>query len=226
MDNRYLKNEKMLSRGENLSLQSNAAVVVGCGGLGGYIIEMLARLGIGRITVIDGDVFDESNLNRQLLCSPDTLGQPKALTALKRIREVNPDIKAEAKQLFLTAENAAQLLQGHDVICDALDNIPARKLLQDSGEKLGIPLVYGAIAGWYAQVCTIFPGDRIFDLLYPEDTPKGIETELGNPSFTPALAASLQVAETLKVLLKKPGILRRRLLIANTLTMEFDHVDL
>lgn len=226
MQNRYLKNEKMLSRAENIALQSKAVVVVGCGGLGGYIIEMLARLGTGRITVIDGDVFDESNLNRQLLCTPENLGQPKALTALDRIRQVNPDVKAEAKQSYLTAENAIQLLQGHDLICDALDNIPSRKLLQETGEKLNIPMVYGAIAGWYAQVGTIFPGDRIFDMIYPEDTPKGIETELGNPSFTPALAASLQVAETLKVLLHKPGILQRKLLIANTLTMEFEYMEL
>lgn len=225
MQNRYLKNENMLSRAENIALQSKAVVVVGCGGLGGYIIEMLARLGTGRITVIDGDVFDESNLNRQLLCTPEQLGQPKAVAALDRIRLINPDVKAEAKQAYLTAENAIELLQGHDVICDALDNIPSRKLLQEAGEKLNLPLIYGAIAGWYAQVCTVFPGDRIFDLIYPEDTSKGIETELGNPSFTPALAASLQVAETLKVLLHKPGILRGRLLMVNTLTMELEHME-
>lgn len=216
----------MLTEAENLSLRNFRVAVVGCGGLGGHIIEMLARLGIGRLTAIDNDVFDESNLNRQLLALPANIGKSKALEAKIRIEQVNPEIEITALNKFLDAGNAEILLSGHDVICDALDSISARRLVQYAAEKLGIPMVHGAIAGWYAQVCTILPGDRTLDRFYPEWYNKGEEVEFGNPSFTPALAASLQVAETLKVLLKKDGLLRNKLLTINTLTHEYLVVSL
>jgi molybdopterin-synthase adenylyltransferase len=226
MKSRYLKNENMLSRKENQLLHHTSVAIVGCGGLGGYIIEMLARLGIGRLTVIDGDVFEASNLNRQLLATSLNMGKSKAEAALQRIQLINPDVEATLINEFISSENASMHLTGHDVICDALDNIPSRRLLQTTAESLNIPLVYGAIAGWYAHISTIFPGDGTLDKLYPEDFPKGIETELGNPSFTPALAASLQVAEVLKVILGKTDVLRNKLLTINTLEMKFEVLEL
>ncbi|MFO7977739.1 MAG: HesA/MoeB/ThiF family protein [Bacteroidales bacterium] len=222
MKDRYIRNEKMLSQQENLSLRGFKVAVVGCGGLGGNIIEMMARLGIGHMTAIDGDVFEASNLNRQLLSLPSNLGQPKALAARERIREVNPDVEVIPVHDFLTSENAKELLAGHDLIIDALDNISSRRIVEKTAEELNTPLVFGAIAGWYAQVCTIFPGDKMMDQLYPEDLNKGEETLLGNPSFTPALAASLQVAEAVKVLLGKEKLLRKKLLVINLLDHEYD----
>ncbi len=123
MKNRYIRNEQMLSHEENLSLRKRKVAVVGCGGLGGHIIEMLARLGIGHLTLIDGDVFEPSNLNRQLLSLPDNLGKAKTAVAAERVSTVNPDLEVTTHQAFLTQDNARDLLQGHDVICDALDNI-------------------------------------------------------------------------------------------------------
>ncbi len=211
----------MLTEAENLSLRDFRVAVVGCGGLGGHIIEMLARLGIGKITAIDGDVFDISNLNRQLLSLPENIGLSKAIVAKNRIEKVNPDVELVAVSEFLTKENAAEILSDHDVICDALDSISARLLIQDAAEKLKIPLVHAAIAGWFAQVCTILPGDRTLSKIYPADLNKGEEADLGNPSFTPALAASLQVAEVLKVLLNKGDLLRHKVLTINTLNHEY-----
>jgi molybdopterin-synthase adenylyltransferase len=226
MKNRYIKNQNMLTEAENLSLRNFKVAVVGCGGLGGHIIEMLARLGIGHITAIDNDVFDESNLNRQLLALPSNIGKSKAREAKIRIAQVNPEIEITALNIFLNAENAENVLSGHDVICDALDTISARRLVQYAAEKLDIPMIHGAIAGWYAQVCTILPGDRTLDRFYPQQINKGEEVEFGNPSFTPALAASLQVAETVKVLLKKEGLLRNKLLTINSLTHEYRVIPL
>jgi molybdopterin-synthase adenylyltransferase len=226
LTNRYSKNQNMLSEAENQRLRSFRVAVVGCGGLGGYIIEMLARLGIGHITAIDGDVFDESNMNRQLFSLPANVGQSKALEAKSRIQKVNPEVTVNAIAGYLTAENALKLLSGHDVICDALDSMSARRVVQDAAEKTETPLIHGAIAGWYAQVCTIFPGDRTLDRIYPEEFNKGEEAELGNPSFTPALAASVQVAEVLKVLLNKGETLRNRLLVINTLLHEYSPVEI
>jgi molybdopterin-synthase adenylyltransferase len=221
MEKRYLKNEKMLSREENLSLREKKVIVVGCGGLGGHIIEQLARLGIGHITAIDGDVFDESNLNRQLLSNVENIGKSKALTAKEHIKKINPDVEVNAVQVFLDDSNAEELIKGHDVICDALDNLATRVLLQKYAENLKIPMVYGAIAGWYGQVTTIFPGDNMIGSVY-QGSNKGIEQELGNPSFTPALVASIEVSEVVKILTGKGQLLRNRFLMINLLDQEYE----
>ncbi len=226
MKDRYIRNEKMLSHEENLSLRKRKVVVVGCGGLGGHIIEMLARLGIGHLTVIDGDVFEPSNLNRQLLSTPDNLGKPKAAEAEKRVRLINPDIKVAAREAFVTEDNARELLEGHDVICDALDNVSSRKIVAKAAEDLNTPMVFAAIAGWYAQIGTMMPGSRLLEKIYPADINKGAETKLGNPSFTPALAASLQVAECLKLLVNKEGILKHKLLMVDTLEHEYQVIEI
>ncbi len=226
LTDRYIRNEQMLSPEENKRLRNFRVAVVGCGGLGGYIIEMLARLGIGHLTLIDGDVFEASNLNRQILSTPENLGLPKALEAEKRVRQINPGIKVTARQTKLIKENAGELLQGHDLVCDALDNISSRKVVEDASSSLGIPMVFGAIAGWHAHVGTIMPGERLLEKIYPEGTDKGAETQLGNPSFTPALAASLQVAEALKVLLNKEGVLKSKLLMIDTLNHDYQIIDI
>ena len=226
MEQRYLKNENMLTREQNFSLREKRVVVVGCGGLGGYIIEQLARLGIGHLTVIDGDVFEESNLNRQLLSTVENIGQSKALVAHEHVKKINPDVKVVTCNLFLNADNAKDLLQNHDVICDALDNIGTRLMLQKFARELQIPMVYGAIAGWYGQVSTIFPGDHIPGSIFQAALSKGIEQELGNPSFTPALVASIQVSEVLKIITGKGKCLRNRFMLIDTLEQEIEVFDL
>lgn len=223
---RYSRNMNMLSAEENASLCKYKACIVGCGGLGGYIIEMLARLGIGHLTVVDGDVFEESNLNRQLLSDMESLGKSKALVAKDRISRVNPLIRVKAISERLTKDNGLEILAGHDVIVDALDSIETRLLIQKQAEELNIPLVHGAIAGWYGQVTTIFPGDKTLDLLYSNSGNRGLETELGNPSFTPALVASIEVSEVLKILINRGDLLRRKLLIVNTLNQEYELINL
>jgi molybdopterin-synthase adenylyltransferase len=223
--NRYSKNEKMLSPEENLSLRQKKIAVVGCGGLGGHIIEQLARLGIGHITAIDGDVFDVSNLNRQLLSNVENIGKPKATEAQEHIKKVNSDVLVTAIVDFINDENADEILKGHDVICDALDSISARKIVRRAADRLEIPMVFGAIAGWYGQVSTLFPGDKLFDVVYDTEENKGLEQELGNPSFTPALTASLQVAEVVKILTKKGSLLRNKLLCINTFDNDYQVID-
>lgn len=223
---RYSRNMEMLSPEENHSLKNFKVCVIGCGGLGGYIIEMLARLGIGYLTVVDGDVFDETNLNRQILSDMNTLGKEKAKIAKERVKVVNPLIKVKTICTRLVEENAEDILKGHDVVVDALDNIPSRIILQNKAEELKIPLVHGAIAGWYGQVTTILPGDRTFDKLYSNDNTKGIEEKLGNPSFTPALVASIEVSEVLKLLIKRGDLLRKKILLINTLNQEYSIVEM
>lgn len=223
---RYARNMNTLSPEENNNLRSFKVCVVGCGGLGGYVIEELGRLGIGYITAVDGDVFEESNLNRQILATAENLGSSKAYAAEERMNKVNPEIKVVPVYKRLDMENGLDMIVGHDVILDALDNIESRLVLEKLAESAGIPIVHGAIAGWFGQVSVVFPGDRTLSLLYPRNESRGIEKELGNPAFTPALVASLQVSEALKILINRGEVLKKKLLVINLLEMEFEIIEL
>ncbi|QGU94714.1 HesA/MoeB/ThiF family protein [Clostridium bovifaecis] len=226
MDKRYIKNMNMLSKEENSNLRNFKVCVIGCGGLGGFIIEMLGRLGIGLITAIDGDVFDETNLNRQLLSTCENLGKSKALIAKERMNLVNPEVKIHPVTERITENNGLELLGGHDVIVDAVDNIQTRFLIKNFATRLGIPMVHGAIAGWYGQVSTIFPGDDTLGKIYPRKHDHGVEKELGNPSFTPALVASIQVSEILKVLIGRGDLLRNKILHIDTYEQSYTVLEL
>ncbi|MCQ2752075.1 MAG: ThiF family adenylyltransferase [Coriobacteriales bacterium] len=126
LDKRYIRNIQALSEEESASLFDKTVAVAGCGGLGGYVIENLARMGVGTIIAIDSDVFEESNLNRQLFSTENNLGQPKALAAQERISQVNSNVKIIPKIAELGEENAAELINGADCVVDCLDNMMAR----------------------------------------------------------------------------------------------------
>ncbi len=199
---RYLRNQSAISQTQQNELTHKKVFVAGCGGLGGYVIECLLRLGVGHLVVVDGDIFEESNLNRQLLSSNMNLGKPKILAVKHRAMAVNSHVEVDVHQVNVDESNINELLSGCDVAVDALDNIPSRMVLQDAAEQADIPLVHGAIAGWCGQVCVIQPGERKLDTLYPQlGMEKGAETELGCLSFTASLVASIQAAETVKLLL-------------------------
>lgn len=219
---RYQRNRNMLSIQNQLELCCSTVAVVGCGGLGGYIIEELARLGVGCIVAVDPDVFDEHNLNRQLLSSPDLLGKAKAQVAAERVRHINPAVTVRVEERGYGPDCGSEILNNVMVAVDALDTLSVRRQLGDQCRELGIPWVHGAIAGWFGQVTTLYPGDKL-----PEGigegcgASRGVEAELGNPSFTPAVIASLQVAEVAKILVGTGEALRNRLLTIDLRDMEF-----
>ena len=201
MDVRYERNIPALTEEECLALQNKRVLVVGCGGLGGHIIDQLARIGVGFLRVCDGDVFEPSNLNRQLLSNVHLLGVSKAQAAADHVARINPDVTPEAAQVFLTKDNAAQLLADCDAVMDALDNIESRKILAAACEQANIPYIYGAIQGWVAQTAISMPGDGLITRLYPKDT---VITDKSVLSFTPALCASLQTSLCVRLLVGRP----------------------
>lgn len=223
---RYRRNESSISPEETQRLHQSHVAVVGCGGLGGYIMEQLVRLGILHLTIIDFDEIEESNLNRQLVALEHNLGQKKAEAAYERICSVNSEVSVLVHAKRLTRENAKELLRDCELVFDAVDNIPTRLLLETVCEELTIPFIHGAIAGWYGQVMTVLPGDKTLSALYSGAPEKGVETELGNPAFIPGLIASLQVAEGIKVLLGKGELLQKTLLCVDLLLQQFDSIKL
>lgn len=222
MEPRYKRNIPALTEAECLSLGEKKVLVVGCGGLGGHIIDQLARIGVGTLRVVDGDVFEESNLNRQLLSTVPLLGVNKSRAAAGHIACVNPGITAEAVEEFLTESNAAALVDGCDAVLDALDNIPSRKILASACETAGIPYVYGAIQGWVAQAAVSMPGDRLIEKLFPADVFIQDKSVL---SFTPALCAAMQVSLCVKLLTGRP-VETGKLLFHDLLHQEFEIIPM
>lgn len=222
-EERYERN-RIWTPKEQEELGRKRVAVIGCGGLGGYIIEMLGRMGIGHIVACDGDVFVPSNLNRQLLSTEALLGASKAQAAADRMHLVNSETQVTVKACFLTEETGPDILKGCDVAVDALDNPGAKRLLQRLCRQANIPMVHGAIGGWFGQVTTILPGDDTLDHLYREDA--AIPSEAGNPPFTPAAAAAVEVGEVVKLLLGKGTLLRGQVLMIDLLNGEFETVEL
>lgn len=201
MEPRYARNIPALTEEECLILRNKRVLVVGCGGLGGHIIDQLARIGIGFLRVADGDVFEPSNLNRQLLSRIPLLGVSKAKAAAEHISKINPDIEVEAIEDFMTSQNVHVLTAGCDIVIDALDNIPSRRLLAAACTEDGLPYIYGAIQGWVAQAGISMPGDSLIGTLFPQEVEIQDKSVL---SFTPALCASIQVSLCVKLLLGRP----------------------
>ena len=200
--------------GQKRLLEARVAVV-GAGGLGGTIIELLARQGVGFLRIIDGDSFEPVNLNRQLLATERTMGMNKAVSAAARVAEINSEVETDAVPAMFDEDNATELLSDMNVIVDALDTINCRLLLCRMAQKLKIPLVHAAIAGFTGQVGTILPTGPGLEKLY-KTTSKGIEMVLGNPAATPALAAAIQAQEVVKLLTGMGETLRHKLLYFDT----------
>lgn len=210
---RYERNIGTFGISGQLRLLKSSILVVGCGGLGGWNIEILARAGVGHLRLVDFDRFEAHNLNRQLLATEATLYRQKALVAAERVREINASVDVEACVCMFDQDTAKGLIDGIDVAIDALDNNRSRQLLFEVCRASAIPVVHGAIGGFVGQVKVIMPKDPHPLEIFGEDVPdKGIEVVLGNPPQTPALVAALQSNEAIKILLKKEHILKDRLL--------------
>jgi molybdopterin/thiamine biosynthesis adenylyltransferase len=215
---RYARNMRTFSFGDQATLLKAHAGVVGLGGLGGIVTEILTRMGVGRLTLIDGDRFEDSNLNRQLFSSTANLGRTKAEVGRQRVGEINPSIDVTTHSRFLDPEHARELLDGCDVVVDCLDTLRARFEVEDACRAIGRPMVSAAVAGASGHVTTIFPEDRGLRLIYgdPQNVPlKGAETSLGTVPYAVFLLASLECAEVAKIILGRGVPLRNKLLVAD-----------
>ena len=183
------------------NLLRSKVMVAGLGGLGGHVVEQLVRCGLGIVVGVDADLFDETNLNRQLYCDLQTIGLRKTVATQRRVAAINDAV--EFHPLALPVEDLEDgAYDGVDLIFDCLDTIPSRLYLQEVGERLSIPLIHGAIGGWYGQVAIVWPGSKLLSNVYGTRK-EGIEKVLGSPPFTPAFIATIMVSEGIKLLLGK-----------------------
>ncbi len=212
---RYARNQRFLTTAEQQKLHQLHVGVIGLGGLGGSVTEILARLGVGRFTLVDGDCFDESNLNRQLLCTVEQLNRPKAEVAGERVKSINPAAEVNAIKAFFTEQNCTELTTGIDCLVDGLDTIQDRFLLEKICGKRQIPLVSAAIGGTAGQITTIFPGSTRLSTIYGtagKSSGCGSEGTTGTLACTAVTIAALECMEVLKIATGRKTELRNNLL--------------
>ncbi len=224
---RYARSLHAFSMAEQARLLGSKVGQVGLGGLGGGLLENLVRAGVGVIAAADGDVFDETNLNRQLLSEAAAVGMPKAAVAAARAKAVNPSVEFSAVAEFLDAAGMAALLDGADLAVDALGGLADRPALVAAARQRGIPLVTGAVAGYTGIVATVLPGDPSpLDLFGGAAKGRSAEDALGCPSPAVMAVAALQAAEVVRILAGRPPALAGKALIADLEAMRFDTVTL
>jgi len=226
----YVRNMRFFSVEDQIALLNSRVSVVGLGGLGGAVTEILARIGFGRLVLLDGDTFEESNLNRQFLSKKDLLGSSKVDAAIQRVADVNPSIVCHAHAEYVDETNATDLLTKSDVIVDCLDNIKTRFVVERAAKQMGVPFISAAVAGFSGQLTTVFPEDQGLKLIYgavEDDVPsKGAEAALGTLLPVVTTLASLECAEVVKIILGRGTPLRNRLLIVDLLDNTFEVLSL
>jgi len=196
---RYLRNHDALTLEQQGRLLAARVALVGLGGLGGSVLEALVRAGVGSVLAADGDVFEESNLNRQALCTFENLGRSKAQAALERARLLNPAVELRVASLFLDYAGMFELCRQTDLAVDALGGLIDRPALRQAASEAGIPLVSAAVAGWTGYVAVIPPGGVGPDQFFL-NAAASAEHAIGTPAPTVYLAASLQSSQTLRLL--------------------------
>jgi molybdopterin/thiamine biosynthesis adenylyltransferase/rhodanese-related sulfurtransferase len=204
-------------------------LLIGAGGLGSPASLYLAAAGVGTLGIVDADVVDESNLQRQIVHSTDRLGEPKVLSAKRTLEALNPDVRVETFQERLTSENVDRILSGGwDVIVDGADNFPTRYLVNDASVWHGIPVVHGSIFRFEGQVTVFSPGaGPCYRCLFPQPPPPELApscAEGGVLGVLPGIIGSIQANETLKLVLERGETLAGRLLLFDALGTTLDEV--
>ncbi len=220
--NRHLILEEIGEKGQ-IKLKQAKVLVIGAGGLGCPVLQYLTAAGIGTIGVIDDDVVDQTNLQRQILYTVEDVGKSKAETAANRLSKLNPFISFQVYKEQLTKHNAIELFKQYDIIVDGSDNFQTRYLSNDAAVIANKPLVYGSIFKFEGQVSVFnYNGSATYRCLYPTPpNPKDVPncSEIGVLGVLPGIIGSLQANEVLKIIIGLGDVLADKLLVLDVLSM-------
>ena len=204
-------------------------LLLGAGGLGSPAALYLAAAGVGTLGIVDFDVVDFSNLQRQILHDTDDVGRPKVVSAQERLNAINPDVNVIAHDLHLIAENIMEVIEGYDIVVDGSDNFATRYLVNDATYLANKTCVHGSIFLFEGQATVFKPGEGCYRCLYPAPPPPGMVpscAEAGVFGVLPGIIGSIQAVETIKLVLGIGEPLINRLLLFDALGMEFREVKL
>ena len=211
-------------------LKASSVLVIGTGGLGSLVALYLAAAGVGRIGLVDYDVVDSSNLQRQVIHGTSTVGKLKVDSARERMRDLNPEIQVDVYNAPFTSENALDIAKDYDLLVDGTDNFPTRYLTNDVCVMLGKPNVYGSIFRFDGQASVFaLPGGPCYRCIFPEPPPPGLVpscAEGGVLGVLPGTIGTIQATEAIKLLLGIGSPLSGKLLLYNALDMSFEYVKI
>lgn len=211
-------------------LKAASVLCIGTGGLGSPLLLYLAAAGIGRLGIVDFDVVDHSNLQRQVIHGTSWVGKPKIASAKHRIHEINPFCQVDLYNTRISSQNALELIQPYDIVVDGTDNFPTRYLVNDACVLLNKPNVYGSIFRFEGQATVFnYQGGPNYRDLYPEPPPPGLVpscAEGGVLGILPGIIGLIQATETIKIILGQGNTLSGRLLLFNALEMKFRELKL
>ncbi|MFN4279690.1 molybdopterin-synthase adenylyltransferase MoeB [Thermosynechococcus sp.] len=211
-------------------LKAASVLCIGTGGLGSPLLLYLAAAGVGRLGIVDFDVVDSSNLQRQVIHGTSWVGKPKIQSAKHRILEINPHCQVDLYETRLSAANALEIMADYDIVVDGTDNFPTRYLVNDACVLLNKPNVYGSIFRFEGQATVFnYQGGPNYRDLYPEPPPPGLVpscAEGGVLGILPGIIGVIQATETIKIILGKGTTLSGRLLLFNALEMKFRELKL
>jgi adenylyltransferase/sulfurtransferase len=216
------------SKGQRNLLDAKV-LIVGAGGLGSPVAVYLALAGVGTIGIVDFDVVELSNLQRQILHRQSDIGKSKVLSAQESLAEYNSDVKVVGHEAPLTSENAMEIISQYDIVVNGADNFPARYLVNDAAYLSGKPLVDGSILIFDGQASVFIPGQGCYRCLFPTPPPPGVVpscAEAGVVGALPGIVGSIQAVETIKLILGAGEPLAGRLLLIDALSMDFRTVKL
>ncbi len=210
MNQRYIRNIGSLTASQQKKLSKKTIMIVGLGGLGGYLAQGAARLGIGNLIICDNGVFDVTNLNRQVFSNTENIGISKVEVTKEELNKINPDCHVVSYDASITDIDMGKIIMDCDVVVDALDGVETRLILEKACNEQNKILIHAAVNGWVGQITTIFPFENMISKLYcNNDLPD-------HPSVLPmtaAIVANYQLSETVKVLLSKPKLHGKLLII-------------
>lgn len=221
---RYIGTARFIGLQGIEKLLKSRVAIVGCGGVGGYVCELCARLGVGEILLFDGDVFEESNLNRQLGCIEKNIGKFKAAIMADRIKDINSAIDVSYKNIFLHKDQFIKELANCDIVIDAVDNVQDRLDISKACMNLMIPFIHGSIGNSSIHVGVVTPNNNFLEKIYSHNNTNN--KLMGNPAPTVILCAALQVCELVKNICEIGDGLCGNLLHYNWLSNDLITIDL
>ena len=211
------------------SVMDTTVAMVGAGGLGSPALRLMAAIGFGRILIVDRDIVELSNIQRQTVYNTRDIGRPKAEAAAENLELMNPNVEYEAVCASVTEANATSILRGTDIIVDGLDSFEARRALNKASLTLSVPYIFAGAVEYYANLSTFIPGETAClgcVMGEAEDNPDNTCARVGVSPTLLSIAASIQVEEALRVATGKPPHLKNRLMAIETSTLSFETFEI
>ena len=221
---RYIGTAKFTGLQGMISLLKSRVAIIGCGGVGGFVCELCARLGVGEILLFDGDVYEESNINRQIGCIEENIGKYKAEVMANRIKDINSDIKVFYKNTYLQKSHFTKELTGCHVVIDSVDNIQDSLDISNACKEMMIPFIHGCIGNSSINVGVSMPDVNFLENIYSYDNTN--DKLMGSPATTVMICAALQVGELVKIICEIGESLSGYLLHYNWLSNDLIKIDL